>query len=79
MVDYFIKICVQQVPRDTHADRRLLSLSKLFQGFYESVLLSSKLKILEEKMSAMTKNIQELNFEINVKNAKLLQLMIDRR
>jgi hypothetical protein len=30
-------------------------------------------------MSAMTKNIQELNFEINVKNAKLLQLMIARR
>ena len=63
----------------SHADGRLLSLSKLFQGFDESVLLSSKLKILEEKMSAMTKNIQELNFEINVKNAKLLQLMIDRR
>ena len=62
----------------SHADGRFLSLSELFQGFDESVLLSSKLKILEEKMSAMTKYIQELNFEINVNNAKLLQLMIAR-
>jgi hypothetical protein len=58
-----------------HPDGRFLSLSELFD---ESVVLASKLIVLEKEIISKEKNIEELNSEINGKIAKLQQLMIAR-